>query len=260
MKHTIGWKTRWSKIVHKTRIIHLQSRRQNLIEEICHPNNAVVLSFVNAHAMNLIAESESFFKSIYASDIILRDGSGVETLFNQLNILPGLNLNGTDLIPVLVDQFNGRTIALFGTETPYLEAGVKFIEINLAPNSKCFYANGFLNIDEYVSLSNKHLPSLIILGMGMPRQEEVAIQLRSSIKHPCLIICGGAIIDFWGGKTSRAPLWMRVYGIEWVFRLQREPRRLFRRYVIGNIKFLIRVLIYSIFQSDSDRDIIHDLL
>jgi len=59
---------------------------------------------------------------------------------------------------------------------------------------------------------------------------------------PCLIVCGGAIIDFLGGKMPRAPRWMRRAGLEWAFRLGLEPRRLFRRYVIGNPVFLARTL------------------
>ena len=59
---------------------------------------------------------------------------------------------------------------------------------------------------------------------------------------PCLIVCGGAILDFLGGKVSRAPLWLRRLGGEWIFRLMREPKRLFMRYVVGNPLFLLRAL------------------
>jgi N-acetylglucosaminyldiphosphoundecaprenol N-acetyl-beta-D-mannosaminyltransferase len=93
-----------------------------------------------------------------------------------------------------------------------------------------------------VRLATEHRPSLIVLGMGMPRQEEIASLLRGVLDHPCTIVCGGAIIDFLGKKTSRAPLWMRRTGLEWLYRLALEPRRLFRRYVIGNPLFLWRAL------------------
>ena len=66
--------------------------------------------------------------------------------------------------------------------------------------------------------------------------------LRAALGFPCLIICGGAIIDFLGGKIPRAPRWMRRTGLEWAFRLALEPRRLFRRYVIGNPVFIARTL------------------
>lgn len=250
------WKRRWSHLIRKVDRVHSTEGRHELIQKLSHPNNPMLLAFVNAHAMNLLTKSESFFLSLCAADTVLRDGSGMETLFNQLNIPPGLNLNGTDLIPDIVGQFNGRCIALLGTQEPYLKSGVEYIETSLAPKSSCFCADGFLDVHEYISLVTKHQPSLIVLGMGMPRQEEVAIALRSTLTYPCLIICGGAIIDFWGGRTSRAPLWMREKGLEWLFRLQMEPRRLFRRYVIGNLVFLVRAFIFSAFNRRLSRQVL----
>ena len=111
-----------------------------------------------------------------------------------------------------------------------------------SPQSSYISENGFLDAKTYVALANIHRPELIVLGMGMPRQEEMAVILRASLGFPCLIVCGGAIIDFLGGKTRRAPMWMRGLGLEWLFRLGLEPRRLFQRYVIGNPLFLARAL------------------
>ena len=65
---------------------------------------------------------------------------------------------------------------------------------------------------------------------------------RDRAERPCLIVCGGAILDFLGGKVSRAPAWLRRLGGEWIFRLVKEPKRLFMRYVVGNPAFLIRTL------------------
>lgn len=79
--------------------------------------------------------------------------------------------------------------------------------------------------------------------MGMPKQEAVAAKL-AAIGGPCLIVCGGAILDFLGGKVSRAPEWLRRLGGEWLYRLLREPKRLFMRYVVGNPLFLLRTLLY----------------
>ncbi|WP_036771779.1 WecB/TagA/CpsF family glycosyltransferase [Polaromonas glacialis] len=256
MERGKGWKLRWSKLVRKIERIHTLGDRQGLLERLCHPDKPVILAFANAHAMNLLAKSEYFFESLCATDIVLRDGSGMETLFNQLNIPPGLNLNGTDLIPDAVSQFNGHCIAFLGTQEPYLESGVEFVQKNLAPQSSCVRADGFLDDNAYISLAAECRPALIVLGMGMPRQEEVAIALRSRLTFPCLIICGGAIIDFWGGKTSRAPLWMRQSGMEWLFRLQMEPRRLFQRYVIGNLVFLARAMVFPAFDRRLGRPVI----
>jgi len=71
------------------------------------------------------------------------------------------------------------------------------------------------------------------MAMGMPKQEEVSVRLREALAHPVLIVNGGAILDYIGGKVPRAPRLMRQVGMEWLFRLAVEPRRLFSRYVLG---------------------------
>jgi N-acetylglucosaminyldiphosphoundecaprenol N-acetyl-beta-D-mannosaminyltransferase len=189
-----------------------------------------------------MAVSLPFFQAMQSADRVLRDGSGMATLFKLLRMEPGLNLNGTDLIPRLIRAFDGRSIALFGTREPWLEAAWQRVRQDLAPHSTVIRANGFLDAQAYAALAVEHKPALIVLGMGMPRQEEVAAGLRAVLDYPCLIVCGGAIIDFLGGKTPRAPLWIRRVGMEWAFRLALEPRRLFQRYVIGNPLFLSRAL------------------
>lgn len=125
--------------------------------------------------------------------------------------------------------------------------------MRIAPRSRCVVAHGFLDTARYVRLAAAHRPAVIVLGMGMPRQEEVAAVLRAALGFPCLIICGGAIIDFIGGKTSRAPGWIRAAGLEWSYRLALEPKRLFRRYVVGNPLFISRALSLAAASSRQDR-------
>ncbi|GMN14968.1 WecB/TagA/CpsF family glycosyltransferase [Altererythrobacter sp. MTPC7] len=84
-------------------------------------------------------------------------------------------------------------------------------------------------------------PSLVILGMGMPKQELLAERL---LKDPAfsrtgmVVVNGSAIIDFMSGEVQRAPEWMRRAKVEWAYRLAREPRRLLPRY-IDNTRFLL---------------------
>lgn len=239
------WRRRWSLLLEKIERVQGPAEGQALLAELSHPRAPSVLAFANAHAMNSMAVSAPFFEAMRSADRVLRDGSGMATLFKLLRMEPGLNLNGTDLIPKLIHAFDGRSIALFGTREPYLENAWQRVRQDLAPHSAVIHANGFLDAEAYAALAAEHRPALIVLGMGMPRQEEVAAQLRGVLGYPCLIVCGGAIIDFLGGKTPRAPLWMRKTGLEWVFRLALEPRRLFQRYVIGNPLFLSRALLLA---------------
>ncbi|CCD00703.1 putative Glycosyl transferase, WecB/TagA/CpsF family (fragment) (plasmid) [Azospirillum baldaniorum] len=77
----------------------------------------------------------------------------------------------------------------------------------------------------------------------MPRQEEVAVQLKRALDHKVLIVNGGAIIDFLAGRFTRAPAAVQRIGLEWAFRLVQEPRRLFRRYCVGAFGFAHTVML-----------------
>ncbi|HUR90621.1 MAG TPA: WecB/TagA/CpsF family glycosyltransferase [Ramlibacter sp.] len=236
------WQPRWRELVQGVVRVHTERGEQQLLESLAHPSEPTVLAFINAHAMNSAAISRKFYESLIQADIVLRDGIGMAILLRLLNQAPGLNLNGTDLIPKILKLYAGRSIALFGTQDPYLRQAREKVTRQLAPGSRVVTTHGFLETTDYVRLAAKHRPELIVLGMGMPKQEEVAGMLRAAVGYPCLIVCGGAIIDFMGGKTSRAPAWVRGSGLEWLWRLALEPKRLFHRYVIGNPVFLARAL------------------
>jgi len=237
-----GWQGHWRQLVKGLLRVHTQRGEQQLLASLTHPAKPTVLAFVNAHAMNSAATSREFFDAVRAADVVLRDGIGMAILLKLLDLEPGFNMNGTDLIPKILRRYAGRRIALFGTQDPYLSRACDVIAATLAPGSEFIGEHGFHDTATYVRLANEWRPELIVLGMGMPRQEAVARELRASLDAPCLIVCGGAIIDFLGGKTPRAPRWLQAVGLEWAFRLALEPRRLFRRYVIGNPVFLARAL------------------
>jgi exopolysaccharide biosynthesis WecB/TagA/CpsF family protein len=237
-----AWPVRWQQLVRALARVHSAQGEQGLIDWIAQPAEPLVLAFVNAHAMNSAAVDAKFFHSLMSADVVLRDGIGLAILLQLLNQPPGLNLNGTDLIPRIIARFGGQDIALFGTRDPWLAQAQSVVQDRLAPGSRCIVCDGFQDVGAYIRLAVAHKPPLIVLGMGMPRQEEVALLLRGAVGYPCLIVCGGAIIDFLGARTSRAPGWMRRLGLEWLFRLVLEPRRLFKRYVLGNPLFLARAL------------------
>lgn len=237
-----GWQGHWRQLVRALVRIHTPRGEQQLLATLAQPAQPTVLAFVNAHAMNSAATSRDFFEAVRSADVVLRDGIGMAILLKLLNLEPGFNLNGTDLIPKILRQYAGLPIALFGTQEPYLSQARDVITSSIAVGSPCVVEHGFHDTETYVRLAAEQRPALIVLGMGMPRQEEVARELRARLETPCLIVCGGAIIDFLGGKTSRAPRWLRGVGLEWAFRLALEPKRLFRRYVIGNPVFLARAL------------------
>jgi N-acetylglucosaminyldiphosphoundecaprenol N-acetyl-beta-D-mannosaminyltransferase len=202
-----------------------------------------VVSFLNAHAVNLSARNEIFFAALTKSDHLLRDGSGVRLGCRIFGLEPGPNMNGTDLIPLLLERFKDRKIALFGTERRWLEQAVQTLRARGIEN--LLAADGYRIDEHYLALVQKEQPRLIVLGMGMPKQELLALRLKAAVAAAggsASIVNGGAILDFLGQKVPRAPGWMRRVGLEWLYRLWREPKRLARRYLIGNLAFLWHVL------------------
>ena len=80
----------------------------------------------------------------------------------------------------------------------------------------------------------------VFLGLGCPRQEIWAHENRDLLSIPLLAV--GAAFDFHAGRRAQAPRWMQQRGLEWLFRLRHEPRRLWRRYLLGNSAFLVLLL------------------
>jgi len=83
----------------------------------------------------------------------------------------------------------------------------------------------------------------VILAMGMPKQEILAEFIKKEISASGLIISGGAIIDFYAQRQPRAPKLVRELSLEWFYRLLKEPKRLFKRYVFGIPKFFYYLLV-----------------
>ena len=238
---TSSWRNRWLSLMEHIVAVPDEPTLQQMLARLETPERPQVLAFVNAHAMNSAARSSEFHAALLSADVVLRDGSGMATLYKMMGRDAGLNLNGTDLIPKIMARYDGRRIALFGTQDEYAHRARNSMADELTPHSQIDSVHGFHDLDIYIAMALHQKPDLIVLGMGMPKQELLAIELRKALRsRPCLIICGGAIIDFLGGKTARAPEWVRKAGCEWVFRLMMEPRRLFMRYVVGNPAFLVR--------------------
>lgn len=214
--------------------------RDKLLEKLTHPTRPYIVSFANAHAANLAWSKPSLLDSLLGSDLLLRDGIGLELGLRAFRRPHGLNMNGSDFIPQIAHAYAGRNAALFGTKPPWLDRAQERLEsdglVVVASH------DGFSPFETYLELASKTQPELIILAMGMPKQEHLAIYLRERLSHPVLIVNGGAVLDFLGGKVTRAPKVMRSSGTEWAYRLSLEPRRLARRYCVGIPAFFTHIV------------------
>lgn len=203
-------------------------------------NESRIVAFANSHAFNLSTTNKEFQKHLLASDFLFRDGIGVKILLKLFDIRTGDNLNGTDLIPKILErQGEGKSLVILGTTLNIVEkARPKFEALGL----KIVYeANGFQSDKFYEEVALQYNADFYLLAMGMPKQEKIAALIKQRTTNTT-IICGGAIVDFFGGAAVRAPLFMRKLGLEWLFRFINEPKRLFRRYVFGNVSFLCRAM------------------
>lgn len=214
------------------RISTVPPRQVAAITKLAPRDRPFVLGFVNAHAVNLACAQASTAAALAAADLILRDGKGVEMVLRRAGQKPGVNMAGTDLIPRILAANKGRRLAIFGSEGLWLASACG--RLAAAGHQIHCARDGYRDDAEYLAAVGLYAPEIVVLAMGMPRQEMLAQKLaRAFPDRPMLILCGGAILDFMGGRFPRAPLWMRHAGLEWLFRLWQEPRRLAQRYVIG---------------------------
>ena len=88
---------------------------------------------------------------------------------------------------------------------------------------------------------NDKIPDVLFVGMTAPKQEKWAYQNfdKLNVGHIC---CIGAVFDFYAGTSKRAPKWMIEIGLEWFYRLLSNPRRMWRRYLIGNVQFIATII------------------
>lgn len=98
---------------------------------------------------------------------------------------------------------------------------------------------------DMVARMNAAKPDVVWVGLGAPKQEQWMFEHRERLQVPVLVGVGAAF-DFHTGRVAQAPRWMREHGLEWFFRLSREPRRLWRRYLIYGPQFVALVLLESL--------------
>lgn len=237
------WTSLWRSVVRRVSVARDDSDLSTLLARFVDGAGVRTLGFVNAHALNSCVADPDFAADLLDLDHIVRDGIGVHALYRLIGAHSGLNLNGTDLLPRLIERFTGQRIALFGTRLPFVERVAERLRRELGCDVVC--ADGFQLDGYYLERVARERPALVVLGMGMPKQERVARLMKHGLHQDVAIVCGGAILDFLSGSKPRAPRWMRRAGLEWAFRLGLEPRRLFARYVIGNPLFLMRTAILA---------------
>lgn len=203
------------------------------------------MHFANAHCINVASVNEAYRTIIKQASAVFADGSGIRKAGEMLGTPIVDNVNGTDMFPLLCRRCaeEKRSIFLLGSEPGIAEKTARWANEHAGSVVVSGYQDGFFPEEETASVItkiNEAHPDILLVAMGVPRQEIWIHHHLSALQVPVAMGVGG-LFDFFSGKISRAPGFMRKFGIEWVWRLMMEPRRMWRRYIIGNIVFLRRI-------------------
>ena len=129
---------------------------------------------------------------------------------------------------------------MLGTGKEQLQSAVHNIQIKYPKLEISGYRDGFFKEEEepgIVELINQAKPNILFLGLPSPKKEFFVEKFKNQL-HVNYVLGVGGFFDILAGTIKRAPVWMQKIGLEWFYRFMQEPKRLFRRYFIGNFIFL----------------------
>lgn len=200
--------------------------------------------FINAHCCNVRAKDRRYAAALNRADILLPDGVGVSVAGNMTGQTLAANLNGTDLVPALARKaaLLGKSIYLFGGKPGTAKAAALALTQHAPGLRIAGVRDGYgdaIDPAAVVSDINASGADIVLVALGVPLQE-IWIDRYVSELDAGLCMGVGAAFDFLAGNVARAPVWVRKARSEWLWRLAMEPRRMFGRYVFGNVAFLVR--------------------
>ena len=213
------------------------------------PQKKLLITTINAYSFNVTQKDRPFRRALLKSDLILPDGISIVLAMRFLSGVKLKKIAGADLLKWELERLQGtkgRCFFLGSQETTlkkiYERANCEYpnVEVNYyePPFKSRFTSDDSLAMLQAV---NSFSPDVLFIGMSAPKQEKWALNHFNELKvnHVC---CIGAAFSFYAGTIKRAPDWMIRIGLEWFYRLIREPRRNWKRYLVGNSVFIALVL------------------
>ena len=229
---------------------HVQPELNEAIGSIILSGGHAVVPNVNIHFANLAYRRPWLREFFNSAPLNFCDGAGIQLAARLLGQRIGERITYGDWFDSLAAYCQARNFSLFflGGQ-PGVAAAAADTIVARHPNlviagvhhgyfDKCRHSS---ENAEVISAINRCRPSILLVAFGMPLQEEWLAQNWGQI-DACVALTGGAVFDYLSGRMRRAPIWLRRCGCEWLGRLLVEPRRLWKRYLIGNPLFLSRVL------------------
>jgi len=208
-----------------------------------------LINCINAHSFNMAQTDEKFAETLKKSDVLLVDGSGILLALKLIGKKPGRRVAGWDAFikgMELLNEQDGKAFFLGGTEKALEKikerAKKEFSNVSI----QCFspvFTKQFSNEQNFEILEkiNTFNPDILWVGLGSPKQEKWAFDNFDALNVKGWIASIGAVFDFYAGTVKRAPIVMQKCHLEWLYRFLQEPRRLWKRYLVGNVKFVWNV-------------------
>jgi len=216
------------------------------VESFCACGQSHAVHFCAAHP-TVVARHDLAYRNVLNAGLNVPDGMGVVWALRAFGI-DARRLAGSDAVHLLCAWGIERGVRhyLFGAAPGTAERlaeklmvahpGIRIVGAESPPMRTLSRRE----LEEASRRIRRAGADLLWVGLGAPKQDVVADRLRALASAP-VILCVGAAFDYVSGVRPRAPAWMQQSGLEWLFRLAAEPRRLWRRYLIGNALFVAGV-------------------
>ena len=219
----------------------------NMIDEAIEAKKQINHVVINAGKVVLMQKDIDLYNSVVSCDIINADGQSIVWASRFLGKqLPG-RVAGIDLMQKLVYLAALRQYKcfFFGAKDEVLKRVVSIYITKYGPSIIGGYRNGYFTEEEEPEIANQIALSesqLLFVAIPSPQKENFLFTYRDILSTVNFTMGVGGSFDVVAGITKRAPNWMQRLGMEWFFRFMQEPKRMWRRYLIGNSKFIWLVI------------------
>ena len=212
------------------------------------PEGKLLINTVNAHSFNTAKKDQLFADALTNGDVLIPDGVSIVKACRWIKAKsqPKERIAGWDLFFFEMNNLEkkGGTVMFMGSSQKVLDLIVKRAAVDY-PHLKVVtysppYKPEFSDEDNkaIINAINAANPDLLWIGMTAPKQEKWTYSHWKELNIHCHVGTIGAVFDFFAGTYKRAPQWWQEHSLEWLYRLIKEPKRMWRRYVLGNPLFL----------------------
>jgi N-acetylglucosaminyldiphosphoundecaprenol N-acetyl-beta-D-mannosaminyltransferase len=202
---------------------------------------------VNAGKIVLMKTDKELEKSVIDADIINADGKAVVWAANLLGQKLPERVSGIDLMEELVNKSfkKGYKCFFFGATEEVVTELVDIYKKQYSDEIIAGHRNGYYDKSQEKNIANQIAESganILFVAITSPKKEIFLNSYKKQLKDVKLIMGVGGSFDVISGKVKRAPLWMQNLGLEWLYRVIQEPKRMWKRYLVGNTKFIWLVI------------------